>query len=245
MIHFASVHASLGGRVVLDDVTLTVPAHTTLAVVGPSGAGKSSLLRTVAGLLAPSAGTVTVEGRAVTNATAGAVRRRLGYVVQEGGLFPHLRAAENIALAARDRGWPRVERERRVTELAELVRLTSDLLTRYPAELSGGQRQRVALARALALDPPVLLLDEPFAALDPAVRAELEDEVGKLAARLSKTVLLVTHDLGEAARLGSSMAVLREGRLEQVGTPAELAAHPRTDFVREFLRSPRHNGHAS
>lgn len=233
------VFKAFGGRPVLDGVTLTIGRGERVALIGPSGSGKSTALRLFAGLVRADRGEVAFDGVRLEAAALVAVRRRLGYVIQEGGLFPHLTARANVALAVRHRGWVPALVRARVSDLADLVRLPIDLLDRYPAQLSGGQRQRVALMRALVGDPEVLLLDEPLGALDPIVRAELQDDLQALFARLGKTVLLVTHDLAEAARLAEHAVLLSDGRIVQRGTIADLAEHPASEFVQRFVRAQR------
>ena len=228
-----------GDRLVVAPTTFTVLAGTTLALVGPSGCGKSTILRLALGLLAPDAGRVVVAGVAVTPATVLAVRRRTGYVIQEGGLFPHLSARDNVALLARRLGWAASRIDPRVHELAALVRLDPGILARYPAQLSGGQRQRVGIMRALMLDPQILLLDEPMGALDPMVRAGLQGDLKRIFSELAKTVLLVTHSLDEAAYLGDDVALMREGRVLQRGTLRELEEAPADPFVREFIHAQK------
>jgi osmoprotectant transport system ATP-binding protein len=178
---------------------------------------------------------VTILGVEQTAATLPGLRLRMGYVVQEGGLFPHLSAAGNVALVPRDQGWDEARIAPRLRELATLVRLDAGLLSQYPAQLSGGQRQRVALMRALVLDPDILLLDEPLGALDPMIRVELQDELGALFATLGKTVLLVTHDLAEAAALADDLVLLRDGRIVQRGSWSDLVERPADGFVRAFV----------
>jgi osmoprotectant transport system ATP-binding protein len=226
-----------GARVVLAPTTLTVAAGAAVALVGPSGSGKSTLLRTVVGLVEPDAGTVEVAGMRLTPATATAVRRRVGYVIQEGGLFPHLTAHDNVALMARHLGWSRTRVGDRVDALAALVHVERDLLARFPSQLSGGERQRVGIMRALMLDPPVLLLDEPLGALDPVVRARLRADLRRIFGDLRKTVLVVTHDVAEAAYLGDEIAVLRDGHLVQRGNLRALQGAPADSFVREFVET--------
>src|SRR5689334_6231179 len=239
MIRLAGVTRSYDGRRVLGPLDLDVPARSTLALVGPSGCGKSTLLRLVVGLLAPSTGTVEVNGTPVTAETRDRLRLGMGYVIQEGALFPHLTAAENVGLLARDQGWSTDRIARRLDELARLAHFPEELLSRYPAQLSGGQRQRVALMRALVLDPAVLLFDEPLGALDPMIRAKLQDELAALFKTLEKTVLFVTHDLAEAAYVAHEVALLREGRIVQRGTAKDLAERPAEPFVTEFVRAQR------
>jgi len=226
------------GRAVLGPVDLAVARGGTLAVVGPSGAGKTTLLTLLLGLAEPDEGEVRFDGVPLARGDL-ALRRRIGYVVQGGGLFPHLTAEGNAGLVARWLGWEEARLRARIAELAELARLPADLLARYPAQLSGGQAQRVALVRALVLDPEVLLLDEPLGALDPVTRADLQDDLAAAFARLGKTVVLVTHDLAEAALLGGRIAVLREGLVVQEGTIEDLARRPADPFVARFVRAQR------
>ena len=227
------------GRVVVDVAALDVPPHTCVTLIGPSGCGKSTLLRIVVGLVTPDAGEVRVDGQVMAKATRRTLRLRMGYVIQEGGLFPHLTAYENAALVARDQHWSEATIRQRIEELALLAHLPAELLTRYPAQLSGGQRQRVGLLRALMLDPPVLLMDEPLGALDPMVRARLQEDLKELFGRLQKAVLFVTHDMGEAAFLGDRVALMRDGRIVQQGAPAELLERPDDPFVSTFVRAQR------
>lgn len=223
------------GKLVVRDVELTVRPGETVALVGPSGCGKSTLLRLLVGLEQVDAGEVLVQGERLDAANLQRLRQGLGYVIQEGGLFPHLTTRDNVLLAARHFAMTPARQAQRLDELVQLTRFPSDALDRFPTQLSGGQRQRVSLMRALALEPKALLLDEPLGALDPLVRGELQDELARLFARLGVAVLLVTHDLVEAARLASRIVLLRDGAIEQEGTYPELARAPRTPFVRELL----------
>jgi osmoprotectant transport system ATP-binding protein len=224
-----------GATPALDAVSLEVRPGTTHVLLGSSGSGKSTMLRLILGLIWPDAGSVRVDGTPVEPGTRDGLLARMGYVVQDGGLYPHLTAFDNVALAAEAQRWPRPRIAGRVGELAELAGLDGDMLRRHPRELSGGQRQRVGLMRALVLDPPILLLDEPLGALDPIVRAELQEQLGRLFARLAKTVVLVTHDIREAARLGHTITLLTAGRVVQHGTFADLAERPASPFVTQFL----------
>ena len=234
------VTKAFGARTVIRETTLEVAAGERLALIGPSGCGKSTLLRMVLGLVVPDSGAVRVGETPVTEETARAVRRRVGYVIQDGGLFPHLTAEENVTLVARLSQDNELERMRtRVRELAELVRLPEGLLSRHPLSLSGGERQRVGLMRALMLDPDVLLLDEPLGALDPIVRARLQEDLRDAFKKLGKSVLVVTHDMAEAAYLADSIVVMRDGALLQRGTMKELAASPAHPFVAEFVGAQR------
>jgi osmoprotectant transport system ATP-binding protein len=224
------------GQAAIEGISLEVAPRTTLALVGPSGSGKSTVLRLVVGLLAPDRGVVLVGGTPMNEETKRTLRLQMGYVIQEGGLFPHLTAFENVALMGRELRWS----SERV-----LVGLPVAWLDRYPAQLSGGQRQRVGLMRALLLDPGILLLDEPFGALDPLIRARLQEDVREIVRRLQKTALLVTHDMAEAAFLGDEIALLRDGRLVQRGPARELLERPADPFVTEFIRAQRVLGGAS
>lgn len=224
------------GTTALAGVSLTIAAGETVALVGESGSGKTTLLRMFNRLAEPTAGTVRVEGRAVAEVDPIALRRRIGYVPQDGGLLPHWRVERNVELVPRLLGWDEARRRERAREMLELVGLSADVHAgRYPAELSGGQRQRVAFARALAADPPLLLLDEPFGALDTLTRHELHRQFLELRARLPKTMLLVTHDLGEAFRMADRIGVMKQGRLLQLGPAEELRERPADPYVRELL----------
>jgi osmoprotectant transport system ATP-binding protein len=235
------VTKAFGPRTVIRETTLEVAAGERVALIGPSGCGKSTLLRMILGLVVPDTGTVRVGETQVTEETARAVRRRVGYVIQDGGLFPHLTAEDNVTLVARLRGNGSrgVNLGPRVRELAELVRLPEGLLSRYPLALSGGERQRVGLMRALMLDPDVLLLDEPLGALDPIVRARLQEDLRDAFRTLGKSVLLVTHDMAEAAYLADAIVVMRDGALLQRGTMKDLASSPAHPFVAEFVGAQR------
>ncbi|HZQ75827.1 MAG TPA: ABC transporter ATP-binding protein [Acidimicrobiia bacterium] len=229
------------GPPALDRLSLEVPAGETCVLVGPSGGGKTTALKLVNRLVEPTSGRVLIEGRDVASTDPVTLRRGIGYVIQQVGLFPHLDVAANVATVPRLLGWDRRRIDARVDELLDLVGLEpATYRRRRPEELSGGQRQRVGVARALAADPPVLLMDEPFGAVDPVTRARLQDEFIALQRRLRRTVLLVTHDIDEALRLGDRLAVLAAGgRLEQYGTPAEVLARPATPFVADFVGAGR------
>ena len=239
MYELRQVSKHYGATVALDRVDLSIAAGRTTALIGPSGAGKSSVLRMLVGLEWPDSGEVRFDDRPLRRATLLEQRRRIGYVIQEGGLFPHLTGTGNAALLARTLGWEPARIDTRLRELAALCRLPFEALSRYPAELSGGQRQRVGLIRALMLDPAVLLLDEPLGALDPIVRHELQTQMRELFARLGKTVVLVTHDVAEAAYLGDTLVLLRAGRVLQQGNARELLDAPVDPFVRAFMTAQR------
>lgn len=222
-IQFEDVcYALPGGRKLLGHLNLSAAQGETLVLLGRSGSGKTTALKLVNRLLEPSGGRVCVERRATTEWDAIQLRRRIGYVIQEVGLFPHYSVAENIALVPRLESWPAARIRQRVDELLELAGLEPHLATRFPRQLSGGQRQRVGVARALAADPPILLMDEPFGALDPITRAALQQEFLRLASRLRKTVVFVTHDLREALLLGNRIALFEAGRVEGVFSPPEF-----------------------
>ena len=228
------------GRIqALAPTTLDVPTGATTVLLGPSGSGKSTLLRIMIGLVRPDAGQVLFDGAELGPATVQAIRRRIGYVVQEGGLFPHLTARHNAILLARHLRWPAARIQARVDELRALARLPADLLDRYPSQLSGGQRQRVGLMRALMMDPDLLVLDEPLGALDPLVRAELQDDLLAAFRTLGKTVVMVTHDLDEAAFFGQRLVLMRDGRIVQEGRLEDLARTPADPFVTRFLHAQR------
>jgi osmoprotectant transport system ATP-binding protein len=239
MLTLRAVTKSYGGAAVLHPTDLTIAAGRTTVLIGPSGSGKSTLLRLMAGLVAPTAGTVFLDGVPVTPETARASRRRIGFVVQDGGLFPHLTARGNATLMAQYLGRDSETIEARLTELAELTHFPANRLDAYPVELSGGQRQRVSLMRALMLDPNLLLLDEPLGALDPLIRSELQGELRDIFRSLGKTVVLVTHDLGEAAFLGDTLVLLQAGRIVQEGTFDDLVNRPADPFVTKFVNAHR------
>ena len=223
----------------LDDVSLRVAAGETVALIGPSGCGKSTLLKVVLGLERPSRGRVAIDGVELRVSNELEMRRRIGYVIQSGGLFPHLSSVDNITLAARYLRREAKWIDARVDELADLVQLRRDVLQRFPTNLSGGQSQRVGLMRALMLDPAVLLLDEPLGALDPMVRHGLQEELRALFERLRKTVVLVTHDMAEAAFFANRLVLMRAGRIVQEGTYGDLANAPAEGFVSDFVRAQR------
>ena len=208
-------------------------------LIGPSGCGKSTILRLIAGLISADSGTICFDDTVMAAANMLSLRRRIGYVIQDGGLFPHLTAADNITLMARHTGWRDADIADRCRSLAALTHFPEKLFQRYPVELSGGQRQRVSLMRALMLDPEVLLLDEPLGALDPLVRSSLQSELKEIFQALAKTVIMVTHDMAEAAYLGERIVLLRAGKIHQVGPFAELSEQPADDFVREFIDAQR------
>ncbi|MCM0677590.1 ATP-binding cassette domain-containing protein [Micromonospora phytophila] len=229
------------GTEAVRELSLDITAGELVVLIGPSGCGKSTVLRMVNRLIEPTGGRILLDGEDVTRVDPVGLRRRIGYVIQNVGLFPHQTVSANVATVPQLLGWPRERRRQRVDELLELVGLDpAQFGRRYPHELSGGQRQRVGVARALAADPVVLLMDEPFSAVDPIVRTRLQEEFLRLQAEVRKTIVLVTHDLDEAVRLGDRIAVLSQGgHLEQYDTPAALLGAPATPFVREFVGADR------
>jgi osmoprotectant transport system ATP-binding protein len=229
------------GTVAVQELDLDVTEGNLVVLVGPSGCGKSTTLKMVNRLIEPTSGCILLDGEDVTKGDPVALRRRMGYVIQQVGLFPHQNIAANVATVPRLMGWDKKRINARVTELLELVGLEPDRFAkRYPHQLSGGQRQRVGVARALAADPPVLLMDEPFGAVDPIVRDRLQGEFVRLQKEVRKTILFVTHDLDEAVRLGDRIAVFSQGgHLEQYDTPATILGEPATDFVAEFVGGDR------
>ena len=228
------------GTVAVDTLSLAAPTGKITVLVGPSGCGKTTSLRMVNRMIEPTSGTITLDGRDTARMKESELRRGMGYVIQHAGLFPHRTVLDNIGTVPRLLGWDRRRTEARAHELMERVGLEEAFADRYPAQLSGGQQQRVGVARALAADPPVMLMDEPFSAVDPVVREQLQDEFLRLQDELGKTILFVTHDIDEAIKLGDQVAVLRVGgRLAQLADPAYLLAHPVDDFVADFVGRDR------
>jgi osmoprotectant transport system ATP-binding protein len=242
VLELRKVEKSFDGRKAIRVERLEVPAGRTVAVIGASGSGKSTLLRLVAGLLRPDAGTIRLGGTELRADTVHGLRHRMGYVIQEGGLFPHLTARDNVTILARHLGWNGGRIEGRLAELVGLTHFPADGLDRWPAQLSGGQRQRVALMRALMHDPDLLLLDEPLGALDPLIRAELQRELREIFRGLGRTVLLVTHDLAEARWFADRIVLVHEARVIQEGSYEDLAERPADPFVSRFLGAQRQLG---
>jgi osmoprotectant transport system ATP-binding protein len=239
MLALQNIHKTFEGKPVLTDVNLTIPKGATHALIGSSGSGKTTLLRITLGLIPLDKGYVKINDQALSSFSPIQWADRIGYVPQEGGLFPHISAFQNVSLIATLRGWQRARIESRVEELRKLVGLDAALLARFPFELSGGQQQRVAIMRAAMMDPEVLLLDEPMAALDPLIRRSLQQELKSIFQRLDKTVLLVTHDLGEAVFLAEQITLLHEGKVVQSGTYGALLRQPRDPFVTAFINAQR------
>jgi osmoprotectant transport system ATP-binding protein len=241
-ITFDHVTKRYAGRdaAAVDDLSLEIPAGAFCILVGPSGGGKTTALKMVNRLIPFDSGDIRIDGRSIRDLPVVELRREIGYVIQQVGLFPHMTVGENIGTVPRLLGWSKDKIHSRSTELLELVGLETADMKRYPAELSGGQRQRVGLARALAADPPLLLMDEPFGALDPITRFRLQTEMRRLHREVEKTVIFVTHDIDEAIQLGDRIAILREGGvLAQYDTPDAILAHPADDFVAKFIGEDR------
>ena len=247
MIEFQSVTKQYqGGQPAVDNLSMSISKGSITVLVGPSGCGKTTSLRMINRMVEPSSGVITVDGKDVTSVPAAELRRSMGYVMQSAGLLPHRTVLDNIATVPRLNGVAKSEARRRAEELLDVVGLAPSLAKRYPSQLSGGQQQRVGVARALAADPPVLLMDEPFSAVDPVVRDELQQELLRLQKDLAKTIVFVTHDIDEATVLGDKVAVFAVGgKLAQYATPEEILRAPANDFVASFVgrdRGFRHLG---
>jgi osmoprotectant transport system ATP-binding protein len=239
MLELRDVSKRFGNTTVLEPLTLSIEPGQTTVLIGPSGCGKSTLLRLMIGLIAPDRGSVRFEGQEFTRENALLLRRKMGYVIQEGGLFPHLTARGNVALMARYLGWAEPRIGEKIHTLAELTHFPPDGLDRYPVQLSGGQRQRVGLMRALMLDPDLLLLDEPLGALDPLVRFDLQQDLRDIFRKLNKTVVLVTHDMSEASFFGDVVLLMYQGRIVQRGRIEDMIKAPADPFVTRFLNAQR------
>jgi len=236
MIEIDDLTKSYDGTVVVDHVTLTIQPHTICVVVGTSGSGKTTLMRMINKLVTPTSGTVRIDGQDIADIPAYELRRRIGYAIQGHGLFPHRTVGQNIATVPKLVGWDKARIARRVDELMELFQLDpGQFRDRLPHELSGGQQQRVGVARALAAEPNILLMDEPYGALDPVIRAKAQEDLLAIQRKFGTTVVLVTHDMEEAIHLGHTIAVMDEGKLLQCAAPAEIIANPATPFVAELI----------
>jgi osmoprotectant transport system ATP-binding protein len=223
----------------VDDLSLTIPEGVTVALVGPSGCGKTTTMRMINRLIDPTEGRIAVNGEDVRSVDPVIFRRHIGYVIQQVGLFSHMTIAQNIGAVPKLLGWPKAKIMARNEELIGLVGLETAMLSRYPRQLSGGQRQRVGVARALAADPPVLLMDEPFGAIDPIARTRLQNEFRQILQRVRKTVVMVTHDIDEAVRMGDRIAIMRAGKIVQYDTPDEILLRPANAFVEDFVGADR------
>jgi osmoprotectant transport system ATP-binding protein len=239
LVELQGVSKTYGNAVALHPTDLDFARGKTTVLIGPSGCGKSTLLRLIIRLLDPDGGAIRFDGTSVTSANIAELRRRIGYVIQDGGLFPHLTARKNILLMAAHLKWSAEKMQSRLAELCALTRFPEPALDRFPLELSGGQRQRISLMRALMLSPELLLLDEPLGALDPLVRAALQKELKEIFSQLQQTAILVTHDLAEAAYLGQEIVLMSEGRVVQRGTLEDLRSRPASGFVTEFINAQR------
>jgi osmoprotectant transport system ATP-binding protein len=237
LVELSGVSKRYGDAVAVQPTNLSLERGKTTVLIGPSGCGKSTLLRLIIRLVQPDSGRIDFGGKTINSDNIDSVRRRIGYVIQEGGLFPHLNARSNVVLMARHIGKCRDEMQKRLLELCDLTKFSNDLLLRYPVELSGGQRQRVSLMRALMLAPELLLLDEPLGALDPLVRASLQKDLKEIFARLGHTVIFVTHDLAEAVYFGDEIVLMNEGRIVQNGSVRDLREKPVEPFVSEFINA--------
>ena len=243
MIRFEKVTKRFGdGTEALKDVSLTIPTGKLTVIIGPSGCGKTTLMKMINRLEVPTSGDVSIDENSIKDRDEVELRRSIGYVIQRIGLFPHMTIAKNAALVPTLKGWSAEKTQTRVNELMNMVGLDPDLyLNRYPLELSGGQQQRVGVVRALAGDPNIILMDEPFSALDPISREQLQDELRNLQADIQKTIVFVTHDMDEALKIADHIIVLRNGKVEQTGSPEELINKPANEFVRDFIGEDRIN----
>lgn len=239
MLTIHQVSKRFGDLQVLQPTDLHVPEGQTTVLLGPSGCGKSTLLKIIIGIVTPDTGSVKINGQQITPKNVEEMRRQIGYVMQDGGAFPHLTARDNVGLLARYLGWDAKRIDSRIKELAELVRLPVNYLDKFPLQLSGGQRQRVGMMRALMLDPQLILLDEPMGALDPLVRYDLQEDLRNIFRTLKKTAVMVTHDLGEAAFFGEELVLLGHGKIVQQGTLEDLQTNPADEFVTRFLQAQR------
>ncbi len=239
LVRLVNVSKRYAEAVALQPTNLSVEYSKTTVLIGPSGCGKSTLLRLIIRLIEPDSGSIEFNGEVIRPDNIDVLRHRIGYVIQEGGLFPHLTARANVVLMARHIGKSQEEMQSRLLEMCALTRFSENLLSRYPLELSGGQRQRVSLMRALMLAPELLLLDESLGALDPLVRASLQKDLKEIFAHLGQTVLFVTHDLAEAIYFGDEIVLMNEGRIVQKGSVTDLREKPADPFVSEFINAQR------
>jgi len=239
MIQLNQISKSFNGMKVIHDLSLEIPQGQTVVIIGPSGCGKSTLLRLMIGLLWPDQGSIRLFQQQLSRVNVETLRQQVGFVLQDGGLFPHLTAAQNMRLMADYLQRDTLKTEQRIEELCELTHFSSDLLKHYPGELSGGQVQRVALMRALMLDPQILFLDEPLGALDPLNRVSLQDEMKSIFNKLGKTVVMVTHDMGEAASLADLIVIMKDGYILQYDTLSNLSSKPKDPFITQFINAQR------
>jgi len=239
LIGLTNISKSYGETVAAQNIDLTVETGRTTVIIGPSGCGKSTLLRIITGLVLPDSGEVLIEGMSLSPSSLISLRRKMGYVIQEGGLFPNLTAGGNVSLMARYLESSKEDIKARMDDLCELTKFPREALNRYPLQISGGQRQRVSLMRALMLNPDILLLDEPLGSLDPLIRSELQNDLKEIFRTLGKTVVMVTHDIGEAGFLGDNIVFMRDGRILQTGSIEDLVKRPSDRFVTKFINAQR------
>ncbi len=239
MLELIKLNKSFNNIEAVKDFDLTVESGRIIVLIGRSGCGKSTILKLIMGLLEPDSGSIKLKDQKISRENIKAVRQRIGYVIQEGGLFPHLSVKNNIILMAEYLKWTAERIDHRLQELAGIMQFKADILQRFPLQLSGGQRQRVSLMRALMLDPDLLLLDEPLGSLDPMIRYDLQQELKEIFRKLNKTVLLVTHDMGEAAFFGDEIVLISDGRLVQKGSLEDLIKNPAVPFVSSFINAQR------
>ncbi len=241
MINLINISKNYGENQAVKSIDLRIETAKTTVLIGPSGCGKSTILRTIIGLISPDCGEVNIEGDTLRPNNLISLRRKMGYVIQEGGLFPNLSAEENVSLMASFLGWDKNSIQKRIDELCELTKFPKDALQRYPIQISGGQRQRLSLMRALMLDPDILLLDEPLGALDPLIRSELQQDLKDIFSTLGKTVVMVTHDMGEAAFFADKIVLIKDGQIMQEGNIYDLIKTPSNPFVTTFINAQRNH----
>ncbi|MBC7741806.1 MAG: ATP-binding cassette domain-containing protein [Bdellovibrionaceae bacterium] len=241
MIHFNCISKSFAKKNILTNISFTVPQGSTTALLGLSGSGKTTLLKMICGLQKPDAGSITVDEINLVGINWPDLRKKMGYVIQDGGLFPHLTAYDNIAIVGQEAGLDSEKIQQKIIELAALTQISFELLSRYPREISGGQRQRIGIMRALFLDPSLLLLDEPFGSLDPITRKQLQSDLKKIFKKMHQTVIIVTHDLFEAGYLADQIVLIHQGCIVQKGAFEDLVKNPANDFVKLFVQSQRHD----
>ncbi len=241
MINLINISKNYGENQAVGSINLTIESGETTVLIGPSGCGKSTILRAIIGLISPDAGEINIDGDKLNTTNVTSLRRKMGYVIQEGGLFPNLSALENVSLMASYLGWDKERIDKRIDQLCNLTKYPIDALSRYPIQISGGQRQRLSLMRALMLDPDILLLDEPLGALDPLIRSELQEDLKEIFSTLGKTVVMVTHDIGEAAFFGDKIILIKDGQIVQEGTIYDLAKTPAHPFVTKFINAQRNH----
>ncbi len=240
MVRLEKITKVYNGTTIIQNLNLEVEKGQFVVLIGPSGCGKTTTLKMINRLIEPTSGSIYIDGEEITQVNPVALRRKIGYVIQQIGLFPHMTIAQNIEVVPKLLKWPAEARRRRSRELLQLVDMDADeYLERYPSELSGGQQQRIGVLRALAVEPPLILMDEPFGALDPITRETLQDEVKKIQKRLNKTIIFVTHDMDEALKMADHIVVMKDGKVVQAAAPEELLANPADDFVAEFIGKHR------